>query len=70
MRSGDGNGWPQLAVLDSHSTEMHVFENDEFRPYQPQTTRLPVDGSSIEWYRGRRNLLRFAGINPNKGKRS
>ncbi|MBS0204747.1 MAG: DUF2309 domain-containing protein [Planctomycetes bacterium] len=57
-----GNGWAQLAVLDPHSNQIQVYQNGEFRSYQPSTTELPTAPSSIEWYRGWRNHLAFAAI--------
>lgn len=58
------NGWIQLTVLDPGSRQIHVFEDDEFHPYQPQSLALPTAPSSVDWYRGWRDHLEFAVIQP------
>jgi uncharacterized protein YbcC (UPF0753/DUF2309 family) len=58
------NGWIQLAVLDPDSRKIHVFQDDEFHPYQPQSLVLPGASSSVDWYRGWRDHLEFAVIQP------
>lgn len=59
-----GNGWSQLAVLDPHSNRIQVYRHGEFQPYETSTETLPVAPSSQEWYRGWRENLRFAQIQP------
>ncbi|MDR3638392.1 MAG: DUF2309 domain-containing protein [Isosphaeraceae bacterium] len=54
------NGWSQLAVLSPESSELRIFQNGEFVLYQPGGQPLPVAGSSVEWYTGRRDHLEFA----------
>ena len=41
-----------------------VFQDGEFQPYQPQATVLPQAASSVDWYRGWRDHLEFAEIEP------
>ncbi len=56
------NGWIQLAALAPDSDRIVVFQQGEFRPYQPETQRIPRAASSWEWYRGWRDHLGFAVI--------
>ena len=58
------NGWVQLALLDPESSAIQVFENGRFAPYQPECRELPHAGSSADWYRGWREHLPFAVIDP------
>lgn len=58
------NGWAQLAVLDPQSSIIHEFVGGKFVEYQPTETSLPVASSSFEWYRGQRDHLTFAMIEP------
>jgi uncharacterized protein YbcC (UPF0753/DUF2309 family) len=58
------NGWVRLAVLHPETREVSVFENGEFRPYQPRSSVLPKAASSVDWYRGWRDHLEFAEIEP------
>ncbi|QDV51884.1 DUF2309 domain-containing protein [Gimesia fumaroli] len=57
----NGN-WVQLAVLNTETSQIHLFRNGEFEVYKPQTKELPVVDSSIAWYRGWRDHLGFASI--------
>jgi len=54
--------WVQLALLDGDTSEMLMFRDGEFVPYQPTTDKLPIVNSSLEWYRGQRGHLDFASI--------
>ncbi len=56
------NGWVLLAVIDPETRAISVFEDGEFRPYQPQASMLPRAASSVDWYRGWRDHLEFAEI--------
>ncbi|WP_437191299.1 DUF2309 domain-containing protein [Planctomicrobium sp. SH527] len=56
------NEWVQLAVLDPDSSQMHLFHGGRFVPYQPESTQLPVSGSSYEWFRGWRGEMGFASV--------
>ncbi len=58
------NGWMQLALLDPDSNALLQYVNDEFVPYHPETKALPQAPTSIEWYRGWRDHLPFAQIQP------
>ncbi len=58
------NGWAQLAVLDPHSSIIQVYRNHMFRVYRPETTELAKASSSADWYRGWRDNLGFAVIEP------
>jgi uncharacterized protein len=54
------NGWVQLATLDPHSNQVHLFQRGRFEPYTPEVAHLPSVASSIDWYRGRRENLPYA----------
>jgi uncharacterized protein len=56
------NRWVHLAVLDSRTNRLSVFDGREFRPYEPEAAVLPQSASSSEWYRGWRDHLEFAEI--------
>ena len=60
------NAWAQLAVLDPSSNEIQVFRNGSFHLYHPETEELPTAASSTDWYRGWRDHLGFAVIDPLK----
>ncbi|MCA9016910.1 MAG: DUF2309 family protein, partial [Planctomycetaceae bacterium] len=57
----NGN-WVQLAVLNTETSQIDLFRNGEFEIYKPETNKLPVVDSSIDWYRGWRDHLGFATI--------
>ncbi|QDT92289.1 DUF2309 domain-containing protein [Gimesia algae] len=57
----NGN-WIQLAILNAETSQIHIFRNGDFEIYKPETNELPVVDSSIDWYRGWRDLLGFASI--------
>ena len=58
------NEWVRLALLHPETREVSVFEDGEFRPYRPQASVLPKATSSVDWYRGWRDHLEFAQIEP------
>ena len=58
------NGWAQLAVLDPDSNQLQVYQNGRFEPYVPEVAGLPKATSSVDWYRGWREHLGFATIQP------
>jgi hypothetical protein len=58
------NEWAQLAVLDPFSNQIQVFEHGQFVPYVPEVIGLPRATSSVDWYRGWRDHLGFASIQP------
>ena len=61
------NGWVQLAVLDPASNKIQLFRDGAFQPYSTETQELPVVASSIDWYRGWRDHLGFAVVEPHQG---
>jgi uncharacterized protein YbcC (UPF0753/DUF2309 family) len=58
------NGWVRLAVLHSRTRKLSIYRNGRFHDYQPQADSLPRAASSAEWYRGWRDHLEFAEIEP------
>ncbi len=62
-----GNGWVQLATLDPESSKIQVLRNGQFEVYKPRSFELPQVGSSVDWYRGWRDHLGFAGIGGDNG---
>lgn len=56
------NGWSQLAVLDPHSPNLQLFRAGKFESYSPETGEIPHAATSVEWYRGWRDHLKFARI--------
>jgi uncharacterized protein YbcC (UPF0753/DUF2309 family) len=58
------NEWVQLAVLDPTSPRVHVFRRGTFVPYRPESTTLPVVKASVDWYRGWRDHLGCASVDP------
>lgn len=58
------NEWIQLATMDPHTAQIYFFRRGRFEPYQPETHELPKAASSLEWYRGWRENLGFAEIEP------
>ncbi|HVW02440.1 MAG TPA: DUF2309 domain-containing protein, partial [Planctomycetaceae bacterium] len=64
------NGWAQVAVLDPHSSRIQVYRDGAFEDYVPEVRELPRAASSREWYRGWRDHLGFAEIDPTAGNGS
>ncbi|HEV3168262.1 MAG TPA: DUF2309 domain-containing protein [Isosphaeraceae bacterium] len=58
------NSWVLLAVLDPETRVINVYEDGEFHRYQPQASEIPKASSSVDWYRGWREHLEFAEIEP------
>jgi uncharacterized protein YbcC (UPF0753/DUF2309 family) len=58
------NGWIQLAVLDPHSSRIHVYRHPKFDRYEPEDINIPKVPSSLEWYRGWRDNLGYALLRP------
>jgi uncharacterized protein YbcC (UPF0753/DUF2309 family) len=58
------NGWVRLAVLNPRTRKLSIYRNGRFHDYQPQADSLPKASSSVEWYRGWRDHLEFAQIEP------
>ncbi len=62
----NGN-WVQIAVFDPQVPVVHRYINGEFVLYDPESSTLPTVASSIDWYRGQRDFLGFAEIDPSTG---
>jgi hypothetical protein len=60
--------WVQLATLDPATSQIQWFRYGEFVPYRPSTDELAEVASSIDWYRGWRDHLAFASIQPTAGQ--
>lgn len=58
------NGWLHLAVLSPDAPALQIYRDGAFADYFPLTDRLPRAGSSVDWYRGSRDHLYFAAIDP------
>lgn len=56
------NEWIQLAIIDPDSERIAVYQQGEFRPYEPESLLIRRASSSWEWYRGSRDHLPFAVI--------
>ena len=58
------HGWVQVVTWDPNSGAMQILRGDHFEPYRPETTGLPKAATSTDWYRGWRDHLEFAEIEP------
>ena len=58
------NSWVKLTVIHPETKEINIFRHGAFRPYRPQSTALPSATSSVDCYRGWRDHLEFAEIEP------
>ena len=56
--------WVQMTTLSPTSNEIHVLGPNGFVRYRPKTDKLPRAPSSFDWYRGWRDNLAFAVIDP------
>ena len=56
--------WIHLAVLDPCTRQLSVYRDGGFHRYQAKITSLPRAASSSDWYRGWRDHLEFARIEP------
>jgi uncharacterized protein YbcC (UPF0753/DUF2309 family) len=56
--------WVQVALLDSTSGAMHIWDDGAFEPYLPPGAELPRATTSRGWYRGKRETVGFAAIEP------
>ncbi len=56
------NSWAQLAVLDPNSSQLQVYRDGQFHPFEPEVEELPTATSSFDWYGGWRDHLPFAEI--------
>ena len=60
------NGWSRVALMDPVTAKLSIYRDGEFHPYEPESTELPKAPSSLDWYRGWRDNLDFAQIEPTK----
>ncbi|MBL8827040.1 MAG: DUF2309 family protein, partial [Planctomycetaceae bacterium] len=58
------NHWSLLSLLDPVTSQLTVFRDGQFVPYEPQGQQVPRTPSSLDWYRGWRDNLEFAIIDP------
>jgi hypothetical protein len=58
------NNWVRLTVIDPETKEISMLRNGAFRSYMPQASILPKASTSVGWYRGWRDHLDFAEIEP------
>ena len=56
------NGWAQLALLNPENSQILLYRQNGFHPYEPELQELPAVASSFEWYRNLREHLGFAAI--------
>jgi uncharacterized protein YbcC (UPF0753/DUF2309 family) len=56
--------WVQVATYDPATNHLELFRHGEFQTYRPQKTPLPKVASSMDWYRGWRDHLGFAIVEP------
>ncbi len=56
------NGWVQVALMHPTSGDLCVFDGTDFVPHEPSPAPLRRAGSSVEWYRGKRDHLDFVEI--------
>lgn len=54
--------WVQLALLDAERSQVLLYQDGAFVPYQANVTEIPTCLNSIDWFRGRRDNLAFASI--------
>ncbi len=59
--------WVQLALIDAETSEILLYRKGQFETYSNQGNELPTVSSSLEWFRGSREHLRFASIRPDAG---
>ncbi len=58
--------WIQLATIDPDTSQIQCYVQGKFEPYAPECDELPEVASSADWYRGWRDHLGFASINPSQ----
>ncbi|TWT40754.1 DUF2309 domain-containing protein [Botrimarina hoheduenensis] len=59
--------WVQIASIDPDNNELLLFQRGQFEPFVDNGEKLPVATSSLAWYRGQRDHLEFAQIDPSRG---
>ena len=55
-------GWVHLAVIDAETSQLQLFRNGKFEPYEPSTDGLPEKANSLACYEGSREHLPFFSI--------
>lgn len=60
--------WLQLATLSPTGSVLHRYAHGAFRPYSPSPAMPPTTCNSESWYRGRRDHLEFACIQPSAAR--
>lgn len=58
------NAWIWLACLDPESSQIQIYRQGAFVPYQAEVDALPESWPSSRWYSGLRENLDFAAIHP------
>jgi uncharacterized protein YbcC (UPF0753/DUF2309 family) len=51
------NQWILLVAMDPDSSELSVFENGEFKRYEPERVDIPTFATSLDVYQGNRDHL-------------
>jgi len=62
--------WVQLAVIDASTSELHLYRDGQFEPYEPSAAELPEVASSLQCYAGSREHLPFRSISESDVQRS
>lgn len=60
-------GWVHLAVIDPATSDIQVFDGENFAPYCPDHETIQLKRSSLDCYRGSRDHLPFFSISASKG---
>ena len=55
-------GWVQVALMHPTTGDLSAFDGIDFVPHEPSPAPLRRVGSSVEWYRGKRDHLDFVEI--------
>jgi len=55
-------GWSHLAVIDAETSQIHVFRDGKFEPFEASDCQLPQSESSLKCYEGERDHLPFFSI--------
>ena len=55
-------GWSHLAVIDADTSQIQVFRDGKFSPFEPSDRELPLGSSSRECYLGHRDHVPFFSI--------
>jgi hypothetical protein len=66
IRSLVEGAWVQIAVMEPSTSQIEIYAEGSFAPYQATQSSLPEVDHSVEWFRGKRDHLPFASILPPK----